>query len=229
MERDAKRGGLPATCPCSKGPPLPDAHGATGSGRLDRGPATQEGSSSHLQRPEAWEGGIGSSVSGDPCAPVTARYAKATRGVCGTGGSIGEDKELTCLQTTSVRTNPKEMSTRLRIPVLLSSEPDVPWASENAGHPVPEQNFFSELGKTFPRQLLTHKEHCMPHLRSDALSQPEPTAGHVTISSMGMLPTAPSLLKTFSCCREKVSCSFDAKGFPLKVRRGPRNAGSFVN
>ena len=37
-----------------------------------------------------------------------------------------EAKTPTCLQTTSVRASPNEVSARLRIPVLLSSEPDVP-------------------------------------------------------------------------------------------------------
>lgn len=88
------------------------------------------------------------------CASVTITYAEDKRALCGTWGSIRENKtdktkKLTFLQTTSVRTDPSEVSTCLRMPVLLSSEPDAPWASENEGHPVPEQYFFSELGKTF--------------------------------------------------------------------------------
>lgn len=84
------------------------------------------------------------------CASVTTTYAKDKRALCGTWGSIRENKtdktkKLTFLQTTSVRTDPSEVSTRLRMLVLLSSEPDAPWASENEGHPVPEQYFFSEL------------------------------------------------------------------------------------
>lgn len=50
-------------------------------------------------------------------ASVTSIYAKDKRALCGTGED--KSKELTCLQTTSVRTDPKEVSTRLRIPVLL--------------------------------------------------------------------------------------------------------------
>lgn len=50
-----------------------------------------------------------------------------------------------CLQTTSGPAGPSEVSTRLRIPGSPSSEPDVPWASENEGHPVPEKYFSSAV------------------------------------------------------------------------------------
>lgn len=58
-------------------------------------------------------------------------------------------KTPTCLHTTSVRVNPNEVSTRFRMLTSLSSEPDAPCASENAGHPEPEQYLWSELWKTF--------------------------------------------------------------------------------
>lgn len=159
---------------------------------------------------------------------MTTRLAKDKGALGSTWDSIGENptdyaKKLTCLQTTSVRAAPNEVSTRLRIPVLLSSEPDVPWASENEGHPVPEQYFLSELRKTFPTlPLLTHKERLRPRLtflrsRSDSLPHlPDPMAGGVTISSTGILPTAPSLWKNIVPSQ----CFFDVKGFFLNVQQG---------
>lgn len=126
-----------------------------------------EGSSSYLQHPEWWEGGIGRGMRRNPVCCSDNHICQGQESSCGTGEN--KSKALTCLQTTSVRTDPKEVSTRLRIPVLLSSEPEVPCASENEGHPVPEPYFFSELGKTLPtlrllRLLWTHKGHYMPQL-----------------------------------------------------------------
>ena len=115
---------------------------------------TRQGSFSRLQCREWWERGTGRtgetqsasvtevllSVAPDVQGQVSCPLHSEAR-----GNKAHETKTLTCLQTTSVRASPIEVSARLRIPVLLSSEPDVPWASENEGHPVPEQNFFSEL------------------------------------------------------------------------------------
>ena len=117
---------------------------------------TRQGSFFGLQCWEWWERGTGSSPGETQSASMTKALPSITPDVQGQvssplhSGGTGENKTHktktpTCLQTTSVRASPNEVSARLRIPVLLSSEPDVPWASENEGHPVPEQNFFSEL------------------------------------------------------------------------------------